>query len=221
MNILSLCDYTGNMVRPWLEAGHTATVVDLQHPAGESAGGKQTIGGAWPTGLTRVGANIMEWWPTESFDVVFAFPPCTDLAVSGARHFAAKGEARRRQAMALVHRCRKIADALTHCWMLENPVSVISSEWRPPDWTFHPYEYGGYLQPAGDRYTKATCLWTGPGFCMPLKRPVSPWEGSKMHRLPPSKDRANLRSATPMGFARAVFEANGGLIGSGYQMAEG
>jgi hypothetical protein len=198
MRILSLCDYTGNMVRPWLEAGHEAVIVDLQHPAGVHTEGP----------LTRVGANILEYIPEGKFEAAFAFPPCTDLAVSGARHFEAKGPERRKAAMDLVYRCRDIAESLTECWFLENPVSVISTEWRPPDWTFHPYEYGGYLEPAGDRYTKATCLWTGPGFRMPMKRPVSPWEGSKMHRLPPSRDRQNLRSATPMGFARAVFEAN-------------
>jgi hypothetical protein len=198
VRILSLCDYTGNMVRPWLEAGHEAVIVDLQHPPGEARDGL----------LIRVGANILDYQPSGHFDAVFAFPPCTDLAVSGARHFVAKGPERRRAAMATVHRCREIAEGLTECWVLENPVSVISSEWRSPDWMFHPYEYGGYLDPVGDRYTKATCLWTGSGFVMPMKRPVSPTDGSKMHRLPPSPERANLRSATPIGFARAVFEAN-------------
>lgn len=198
MRILSLCDFTGNMVRPWLEAGHEAVIVDLQHPAGVAQDGL----------LTRVGANILDYLPDGHFDAVFAFPPCTDLAVSGARHFEAKGPERRKAAMDLVYRCRDLAQSLTDRWFLENPVSVISSEWRPPDWMFHPYEYGGYLDPVGDRYTKATCLWTGQAFVMPMKRPVSPWEGSKMHRLPPSAERQNLRSATPMGFARAVFEAN-------------
>jgi len=198
VRILSLCDKTGNMVRPWIEAGHEAVIVDLQHPEGEHVDGP----------LTRVGENILDYAPDGLFDAVFAFPPCTDLAVSGARHFEAKGPERRKAAMDLVYRCRDIAEALTRCWFIENPVSVISSEWRPPDWAFHPYEYGGYLKPAGDRYTKKTCLWTGPAFVMPPKRPVSPTDGSKMHRLPPSPERQNLRSATPMGFARAVFDAN-------------
>lgn len=198
MRILSLCDYTGNMAQPWLESGHEAVIVDLQHRPGEAREGM----------LTRVGANILEYRPNGHFDAVFAFPPCTDLAVSGARHFEAKGPERRKAAMALVYRCRDIAEALTDCWFLENPVSVISTEWRPPDWTFHPYEYGGYLDPVGDRYTKKTCLWTGGAFVMPMKRPVQPTEGSKMHRLSPGPERQNLRSATPMGFAQAVFEAN-------------
>lgn len=73
---------------------------------------------------------------------------------------------------------------------------------------FDPFEYGGYLDPPGDAYTKKTCLWTGNGFRMPAKWPVEPTEGSLMHLLPPSEDRANLRSATPQGFANAVFAAN-------------
>jgi hypothetical protein len=58
--------------------------------------------------------------------------------------------------------------------MLENPVGVLSSYWRKPDHTFDPCDYGGYLNPAGDAYTKKTCLWTGGGFIMPGKKPVDP-----------------------------------------------
>lgn len=197
MRVLSLCDLTGNMVRPWLEAGHECTIVDLQHKPG--------VEREWL--LTRVGADILQWEPEGVYDVVFTFPPCTDLAVSGALHFERKGPERLASAMRLVHRCREIAEALTDCWMLENPVSRISTEWREPDFIFNPYAYGGYLE-GGDRYTKKTCLWVGRDFRMPYVQPVSPTEGSKMHRMGPGPLRANLRSATPMGFARAVYEAN-------------
>ena len=64
--------------------------------------------------------------------------------------------------------------------MLENPVGVLSSYWRKPDHTFDPCDYGGYLNPAGDAYTKKTCLWTGGGFIMPKKKPVEPVGGSRM-----------------------------------------
>ena len=93
-------------------------------------------------------------------------------------------------------------------YLIENPVSTVSSYWRKPDYTFAPCDYGGYLNPSGDAYTKRTCLWTGNGFVMPEPRRVFPIEGSRMNRLPPSKDRAALRSVTPKGFAQAVFEAN-------------
>lgn len=199
MRILSLCDYTGNMVRPWLEAGHEAVIVDLQHPTGTHTEGL----------LTRVGASILEYVPRGHFDAVFAFPPCTHLAASGARWWKAKGPEALTEALALVEACRRIVAATgTACWMLENPIGRLATHWRKADYIFHPFEYGGYLNPGGDRYTKATCLWTGPDFRMPPTRPVEPTDGSKMHRLPPSADRQNLRSATPMGFSRAVFEAN-------------
>ncbi len=65
-----------------------------------------------------------------------------------------------------------------------------------------------YFQPCdyGDPYTKKTCLWGN--FNNPIKNPVAPTEGSKMHKYPPSKDRQMLRSITPPGFAKAFFEAN-------------
>jgi len=65
--------------------------------------------------------------------------------------------------------------------------------------TFQPNEYG-------DPYTKLTCLWGE--FNTPMRTPVPATEGSKMHRLGPSPDRAMLRSVTPMGFSRAFYEAN-------------
>lgn len=75
---------------------------------------------------------------------------------------------------------------------------------------FDPFEYGGYLGGEGDGYTKRTCLWTGNGFVMPVPQR----DGSlgapdnRIHFASPGPERANFRSATPMGFARAVFDAN-------------
>ena len=56
-----------------------------------------------------------------------------------------------------------------------------------------------------EAYTKHTCLWTGHGFQMPEKRPVFPIHGSMVDKVPGSKNRANIRSLTPRGFAAAVF----------------
>lgn len=93
-------------------------------------------------------------------------------------------------------------------YLIENPVSTVATYWRKPDHQFDPCDYGGYLDPAGDYYTKKTCLWTGNGFVMPPPKRVEPTEGS---RLPATHDRAGVRSATPCGFAQAVFEANWNL----------
>ena len=139
---------------------------------------------------------------------MFAFPPCTHLAVSGARWFKTKGLGALADALQLVERCRIIAEISGAPWMLENPVSTLSTYWRKPDVTFDPCDFGGYLDPTGDAYTKKTCLWTGGGFVMPEPKPVAPTERSPIHLMPPSDDRGDLRSVTPMGFAKAVFLAN-------------
>jgi hypothetical protein len=123
------------------------------------------------------------------------------LAVSGARWFPAKGLRRLSQAIELFAVSQEFCEWAGCPYLIENPVSTISSYWRKPDYSFDPCDYG-------DPYTKKTCLWTGGGFVMPTKNRVEPTEGSKMHLLPPSEDRANLRSATPPGFAKAVFESN-------------
>ena len=199
--MVSLCDLTTVSARPWADAGWVCYCVDLQHEPGEHRDGN----------IVRVGASILEWEPPEGVDFIAAFPPCTDLAVSGARWFRAKGLRALIDALTLVERCASLGEASGAPWYLENPVSTISTYWRPPDHTFHPYEYGGYEGGEGDGYTKRTCLWTGGGFVMPTPRPIDldPATRDRIHRLPPGPERANLRSATPRGFARAVFEANG------------
>lgn len=185
------------MVRPWLEAGHECTIVDLQHPPGEHTDGL----------LTRVGADLLTWEPMGRYDVGFAFPPCTHLAGSGARWWRAKGPAALAESMALVDAARRIL-ADVSVWLIENPVGRLTAQWREPDYTFDPCDFGGYLAPAGDAYTKRTCLWTSRSFNMPKTRRVVPTEGSRMHLLPPGPERANLRSMTPEGFARAVYLGN-------------
>lgn len=141
--------------------------------------------------------------------MVLAWPPCTHLAVSGARWFKEKGLEALAEALPLVVRCRKIAEWSGAPWLLENPVGTLSTYWREPDHKFNPNEYAGYLsEPGVDAYTKKTCLWTGGGFRMPDMRSVPAVKGSQMHLIPPSPERADLRSVTPAGFARAVFEAN-------------
>lgn len=167
------------------------------------------LGGEREYGLWEVGGDVCEFLPPRaSYVAAFAFPPCTNLAVSGARWFAEKGLRGVIEGLETVERCRRLLEWCGCPWLLENPVSTISSYWRKPDHTFHPCDYGGYLDPPGDCYTKKTCLWVGGGFRMPERKRVEPVEGSRMHRLAPSAERADIRSQTPEGFARAVFEAN-------------
>ena len=93
--------------------------------------------------------------------------------------------------------------------MIENPVSTISTYWRKPDYIFQPTDYAGYLDnPEEEAYYKRTCLWTGNGFIMPETKYVEPINKNKLNNLPPSADRAEKRSVTPNGFAKAIHQAN-------------
>ncbi len=199
--VLSLCDYTGNMVKPWARAGYPCICLDVKHAYQEQLGDN----------ILCLNEDVRTWLPPKlDYEIVFAFPPCTHLASSGARWFKDKGLRKLIEGLELVERCRVICEWSGAPWMLENPVGTLSTYWRKPDYMFNPFEYAGYLdQPAVDMYTKRTCLWTGGGFKMPQMRPVVDGKTpSKMHLLPPSEDRQALRSITPEGFARAVFEAN-------------
>ena len=172
----------------------------------------------------NLGKQVVKEWEKRFFvenpdiqsQIVFAnfFPPCTDLAVSGARWFAEKelkNPGTRKRAMELVYWSEKCGKRLGCPYFIENPVSVISSEWRKPNFMFHPYEYGGYTSKKTDGYSKKTCLWTGGGFVMPQKKIVGihPTLKNKIHYMSPGPERQNKRSATPMGFAQAIFSKYG------------
>lgn len=197
--VISLFDHSTNMVRPWADAGFLCYCVDLKHPAGE-----------WKDGnIVRVGADISEWLPPYAdVKILFAFPPCTHVAASGARWFKDKGLGALVEALRLFDVALRLAEWTRAPYMIENPVSTVSTYWRAPDYVFDPCDYGGYGSESTDAYTKKTCLWTGNGFVMPKRKRIEPVEGSRMHRLGASEDRATLRSVTPKGFAQAVFDAN-------------
>lgn len=195
-----LFDKTVVMAEPWAAAGIDCYCVDNQHPKGEARDGH----------VIRVGADIHRWVPPLGRPIVFAaaFVPCTHMAVSGARWFAGKGLYALADSIALFARASEICEATGAPYLIENPVSTISSYWRKPDHIFHPFHFAG-IEPA-DNYTKATCLWTGGGFVMP-PHVLSSGLGQpddRIHKAAPGDERANFRSATPAGFARATFDAN-------------
>jgi hypothetical protein len=197
--VLSLCDRTGVMVQPWLEAGYECVTVDLQHERGVQRDGR----------LYRIGCDVATYMPPPAA-IVFAFPSCTDVAVSGAKHFKDKGLEALHGSLGLLIACKRICEASGAPWMIENPVSTFSTYWRDPDFIFHPWQYARYLADVKqDAYTKKTCLWTGGGFAMPEMKPASfLHDADRIHKMARTKDRGDKRAVTPAGFARAVFEAN-------------
>jgi hypothetical protein len=178
MTILSLCDGSGAWSAPYRAAGYDVVPVDLRD---------------------GVDVRLVEYrFPVRG---VLAAPPCTDFASSGARWWKGKGEAPLLASLAVVDACCRII--LAHrpqWWVLENPIGRLARWLGPPRMKFDPADYG-------DPYTKRTCLWGD--FTEPLMlHRVAVTAGSMTHRLPPSPDRAALRSVTPAGFAAAFFEAN-------------
>lgn len=226
-----LCDLTGIMSEPWLKAGYNCILVDPQH--GMRSETTHESGGV----CTRLPMTVLEAVPTlremllsSTACFVAGFPVCTDVAVSGTAHWAAKRAADpyfQAKAALLGEQCRMVGEMLGVPWFFENPVSAFSGIFGKPSYTFHPNEFGGYLPandnhplypeyfPPQDAYKKKTCLWTGGGFVMPARRPVQAIESegqgdSEAHnRLGGKSERTkNIRSATPRGFSQATFEAN-------------
>lgn len=198
-----LCDYTGNMAKPWADAGVQCFCVDVKHPF---------INPRIDGNITFIWGDVRTWTPPSGYRPIFAFaqPPCTHVAGSGSRHFAQKRGMMLRDALETFE-----ASHLACAWSgapyaIENSVGVLStiSHLGKPDYYFHPYEYAGWNP--DDNYTKKTCLWTGNGFVMPRKNPLpnATAPDDRIHKASPGTDRGDVRSAAPIGFSRAVFDAN-------------
>ena len=202
--MLSLFDYSGNSALPWASAGYICYLVDIQHPPGINAHlsilNTYTIGADLSTPIDFP-------FPLASVAFVSAFPPCTHLATSGARWFKGKGLRALAESIELFATAAEICESTLAPYYIENPVSTISTYWRAPDYTFSPHEFVKYH--FADNYSKTTCLWTGNNFIMPKGEIIEGMSlSNKLKDASPSPNRANLRSKTPLGFSRAVFEAN-------------
>jgi hypothetical protein len=189
MRVLSLFDFSTYMLKPWYETGHTCIAIDRlfaekipEKLQPKKRWADQTY--AWDLSHPFILTELADLKP----DIVFAFPDCTNLAVSGAKHFAKKRALDPDFQVKAVALCRLAEMLGNHCdvpWMVENPIGVLSSMWRPPDWSFHPHEYGGLLLgkdaqhpdwpeyiPKRDCYPKRTGIWCGNGFEMPEAVPA-------------------------------------------------
>ena len=125
---------------------------------------------------------------------VIAFPPCTHLAVSGARWFPEKrADGRQAAAVAFFMRC---VNACATRVAVENPVGIMSTCYRKPDQIIQPWQHG-------DGEVKATCLWLQG---LPLLAPsnIVPGRTARVWRMPPGPDRERERSKTFQGIADAI-----------------
>jgi len=130
------------------------------------------------------------------YHAVIAFPPCTHLAVSGARWFKQKqADGRQEEGIRMFNFFTLLRNEYVS---IENPIGIMSTQYHKPDQIIQPWQYGH-----GE--TKATCLWLKN---LPLLQPTNIVEGreGKMWKLPPSPDRAKLRSKTYPGIAKAMAE---------------
>jgi site-specific DNA-cytosine methylase len=176
MRVLIACEFSGIVRDAFAARGHDTWSCDLlptERPGNH---------------LQDDVRNILK----DSWDMVIAHPPCTYLAVSGARWFA---ERRDLQAMALGF-ILQIAASPVKKLAIENPVSVLSSHWRKADQIIQPWQFGH-----GE--TKATCLWLKN---LPKLEPTQIVDGrvARVHREPPGPDRWKNRSRTYQGIADAM-----------------
>jgi hypothetical protein len=194
MRVLVACEFSGVVRNAFRARGHDAYSCDLFdaedgspfHLKGDVVG---LLGGHdyW-----RTYGDVVRW----TWDLMIAHPPCTHLAVSGARWFPAK-RASGEQAAALQF-VRLLMAAPIGRVAIENPVSIISTAIRKPDQIIQPWMFGH-----GE--TKATCLWLK-GLSKLVPTAIVEGRSSRIHKMPPSPDRARERSRTYAGIAAAMAE---------------
>ena len=180
MRVLVACEYSGAVRDAFAAKGHYAMSCDLlpseKHGAHHQGDVRDVLGDGW--------------------DLMICHPPCTHLAVSGARHFPAKrASGVQDEALDFV---RLLLSADVPRIALENPISIISSAIRKPDQIIQPWQFGH-----GE--TKATCLWLKG---LPKLTPTNIVNGreARVHRMPPGPDRWKERSRTFLGIAEAMAD---------------
>jgi site-specific DNA-cytosine methylase len=179
LRVLVACEYSGRVRDAFSAKGWDAWSCDLL--PSENANGNHYQG--------PVQELLCQHW-----DLMIAHPPCTHLAVSGARWFKDK-QPEQAEALEFV---RLLLNAPIERIALENPVSIISSRIRKPDQIIQPWQFGH-----GE--TKATCLWLKN---LPKLQPTEVVDGreNKVHRMPPGPNRWKERSRTYQGIANAMAE---------------
>ena len=185
MRVLVACEFSGVVRRAFEALGHIAVSCDLL-PSEDNRPDAHHQGDI---------CHLLD----EEWDLMIAHPPCTHLAVSGARWFKEK----RKEQQAALDFVQQLMDAPIPRICIENPVSIISSRIRKPDQIIQPWMFGH-----GE--VKATCLWLKN---LPKLVPTNIVEGreARVHKMPPGPDRWKERSRTLPGIAEAMASQWGQL----------
>jgi len=193
MNILIACEYSGTVRDAFARQGHNAVSCDLLP---SESGGHHIIG------------DVRDLLDGE-WDMLIAFPPCTHLAVSGARWFPEKRADGRQQAG--IDFFMDMVNADIDRIAVENPVGIMSSHYRKPNQIIQPWMFGHLEQ-------KSTCLWLknlptleSTDNVLEAMMDLPKNKRERLHYLPPSKDRWKLRSKTFQGIAEAMADQWGNL----------
>jgi site-specific DNA-cytosine methylase len=199
LKVLIACEFSGTVRDAFIKAGHNAISCDLE-----------------PTDIPgpHYQGNVFDII-NDGFDLMIAHPPCTHLAVSGARHFAKK-IADGRQQQGIDFFMDLVKSNIPH-YAIENPIGIMSSKYRKPDQIIQPWEYGHDT-------TKATCLWLKD---LPLLKPTNivdkgeVWvakSGKRMSQwfyessLLPPRERERMRNKTFQGIADAMAQQWGDYL---------
>ena len=182
MKILIACEESQAVTIELRKLGHEAYSCDIQ----DCSGGHPE----WHLQCDALELLKIRW------DMIIAFPPCTDLAVSGARWFPEKIKNGSQQRS--IEFFMKFANCECDKIAIENPIGIMSSVWRKPDQIVQPWMFGH-----GE--TKATCLWLKN---LPTLKPTNIVSGRepKVWKMAPGPDRAKMRAKTYTGIARAMAE---------------
>lgn len=185
MKVLVGCEESQAVCMAFREKGHEAYSCDLL-----------PCSGGFPEYHLQM--DVFFALDNNKWDLAIFFPPCTHLAVSGARWFKDKQE-EQKQAIDFFMRLSRYNGK----WAMENPIGIMSTHYRKPDQIIQPWQFGHGEQ-------KATCLWLNG---LPKLTPTNIVEGreQRIWKLPPSANRAQLRSKTFPGIAKAMAEQWGNI----------
>lgn len=213
MNIIVACEESQAVTKELRRLGHNAFSCDIIECSGEHPEWhiKQDVLPLLNGNCSFKTMDGKEHHITGKWDMIIAFPPCTHLAVSGARHFEKK-RADGRQCEAIEFFCKFLTADCDHV-AIENPINIISGDYCAKWFPEIAQQYGLPRKPAqiiqpwqyGHGETKATCLWLRG---LPVLEPTNIVAGreQRIWRIPPSADRAKVRSKTFPGIAKAMAE---------------